>query len=125
MPPSSGAGHAEPAFGTHMFVFRSQHWTPPETAGQELSHSESELQGDTHFGSDVAVGAGVDDAGGTVVVGALPASASVAGGGSASSAQATRPNRIAVTAKADFDKVSFTRRTLLQSFGKPSSGSSF
>lgn len=107
----SGAGHVAVFEPKQVPDFVSQHCTPPGRAGQAFAQSESALQDDGHFFSGAVEVGAVVAAGGTVVAGPAPESGLVVSAGTSSlSAQAgapttTRPTRIAVTPKADFEKV--------------------
>jgi hypothetical protein len=65
---STGFGHAAVFEPQHVFVFVSQHCTPPASAGQLFSHSASVLHDGAHFFAGGAMLLGVD--GGTFAVGA-------------------------------------------------------
>jgi hypothetical protein len=114
---SAGFGQDEVFEPQHVFVLRSQHCTPPASAGQLLAQSLSVAHDGAHFFSAGAAGA---DAGGSFVVsagGGSVGAATVSSGTSELSAQAAAASAIitAVTASADFDKVAyFTGRTLRQ-----------
>ena len=110
-----GTGQADVFDPKQVLDLVSQHCTPPGTDGQLFWQSESVVQDGAHFFS----GVGAFEAGGTVVAGAGSVAAEPwsSAGMSALLAQAaaTRPNRIAVTAKADFEKVEYvTKPTLNQ-----------
>ena len=66
---SAGAGQADVFEPQHVLVFKSQHCTPPASAGQVFAQSASVAHVAAHFFSGAAgVLAGVDD-GGTVEAG--------------------------------------------------------
>jgi hypothetical protein len=124
--PASGsvaAGQADVFEPQQVFVLRSQHCTPPARAGQLFVQSESVAHVGAHFlsagGVLAGVLAGVDA--GTLVSAGGGAAGSVglvsSAGGSALFAQAASAATRAVTANADFDKVTyFTGRTLIHEF---------
>lgn len=97
----------------HVFVFVSQHWTPPASAGQLLAQSESVVQDGAHFFSSGGGGVGFEAGGsfGAAGGGSVALDSSVAGT-SALLAQAAAM-RTAVTANRDFERVAyFTAGTL-------------
>lgn len=102
---AAGAGQDDVFEPQHVFVFVSQHCTPPASAGQPVAQSASVAHVD---GQVFGAGAGGVDAGGNFVsgVGAGSAGATSSAGTSALFAQAVAIRR-AVTANADFDKVAY------------------
>jgi hypothetical protein len=99
---AGGAGQADVFEPQQVFVFVSQHCTPPASAGQPVAQSASVAQDDGQ-----TFGAGVEGlVGGNVVVGAGSVGDVSSAGTSALFAQAVAI-RTAVTANADFDKVAY------------------
>lgn len=101
---SGGLGQVEVFEPQHVFVLVSQHCTPPASAGQVVAQSLSVLHDGAHVFS-----AGVDGVdGGSFVSGAGSVGSACSSAGTSAllaQAAATAIVRRAVTARADFEKV--------------------
>ena len=113
---AGGAGQADVFEPQQVFVFVSQHCTPPARAGQPVAQSASVAQLDGHtFAGGVAAGVA---AGNFVSAGGGSVGDVSSAGTSALFAQAVAI-RTAVTANTDFDKVAyFTPGTISDELAK-------
>ena len=107
---SAGFGQADVFEPQHVFVFVSQHCTPPARAGQPVAQSASVAQVDGHvLGGGVVAGV----AAGNFVSGGAGSVGDVSSAGTSALFAQAVAIRTAVTANADFDKVAyFTRGTI-------------
>jgi hypothetical protein len=106
----SGCGQEEVFDPQQVFVFVSQHCTPPVRRGQLFAQSESVLHDGAHFFSGGGGGVVLVDAGGSFVSGGGSVGAVVSSRGTSAlfaHAAAASARRTAVTANADFEKVRY------------------